>query len=171
MKNKFKDFFEAMEDWVSGGLLFAGLTMIFIGVFYRYVLNSPLHWVDELSKFTIIWGTLIGCSVALRDNHHIKVDILYDRLPRVAQKCVTLFADIVGLLYCAFLVKYGWELVQFRIQTGQATMDLAIPIWIPYLILPLTGLLMGSRYVVKFYYDLITKASDREVKHVDHSSL
>ena len=124
-----------------------------------------------MSKFVIIWATFIGCSVALRDNHHIKVDMLYNKLPQIAQKGVTIFADIVGLLYCGFLLKYGWELVQFKLETGQRTMDLNIPIWIPYLILPITGLLMGSRYLVNLYFDVTIKASEREVKEVDLSSL
>lgn len=168
-KKTFKDYFEIMEDLVSGGLLFLGVTLIFIGVVARYVFNAPLAWVDEISKFIIIWGTLVGAAVALRDNHHIKVDMVFDKLPKGAQKVVTLFANFVGLLYSSFLGYYGWELVAAKLKTGQTTMDLGIPMWIPYLILPLTGLLLGSRYIYKTYCDLKTEPVE-EVHQFDHST-
>ncbi|MCL6558960.1 MAG: TRAP transporter small permease subunit [Firmicutes bacterium] len=40
-----------------------------------------------------MWGILLGLSVALRDGHHIKVDMLYNILPVKVKKWVSVFSN------------------------------------------------------------------------------
>lgn len=148
---KFWQVFEFIEDIVSGGLLSLGVAMIFYGVIMRYVFNDARSWVDEISQYTIIWGTLIGTSVALRNDHHIKVDMLFNVLPKKIQSYVTLFAHTVGIVFSIFLGFYGFELVSFTHNTGQVSTDVGVPLYIVYSILPLTGALLTFRFMIKFY--------------------
>lgn len=172
---RFWKVFHFLEDLTAGGLLFIGVTVIFYGVIMRYFLNSPKPWVDEISQLLIICGTLIGTSVALRDNHHIKVEMLFDRLPLKARFMVTIFAHVVGLLFSIFLLRYGFELVAFVHKTGQRSVDTGVPLYIVYSILPLMGSLLTMRYVVKLYETLRNGGRDwlaeqeGGVKHDDHS--
>ncbi|MDA8228206.1 MAG: TRAP transporter small permease [Desulfitobacterium hafniense] len=148
---RFWQVFEFVEDIVSGGLLFCGVSLIFYGVIMRYYFDAPKSWVDEVSQYLIIWGTLIGTSVALRNNHHIKVDMLFDRLPSRVQYYVTLFAHTVGIAFSLFITYYGFTLVQFTHRTGQRSTDVGIPLFIVYSILPLMGGLLTLRFTVKLY--------------------
>lgn len=148
---KFWRVYEFVEDMVSGGLLSIGVAMIFYGVIMRYVFNDARSWVDEISQYMIIWGTLIGTSVALRNDHHIKVDMLYNVLPKSVQRYVTLFAHTVGIAFSIFLGYYGYKLVAFTYNTGQVSTDVGIPLYIVYSILPLTGALLTFRFVIKLY--------------------
>lgn len=143
----FKYWYAWMEDMVSGGLLFIGLAMLFYGVIMRYVFNEPIAWVDEISKYFIIWGTYIGMAVALRDNHHIRVDMLYSVVPDKFKKMMNLFADALGILFCGLLLIYGSELVLNKLQSGQESMDVGVPLWIVYSIMPISGFLFGVRFV------------------------
>jgi len=149
--HKFWRVFEFVEDIVSGGLLFIGVTVIFYGVIMRYVFNDARSWVDEVSQYLIIWGTLIGTSVALRNDHHIKVDMLFDRLQPKVQYYITLFAHGIGLLFSLFVAFYGFRLVAFTHQTGQRSTDVGIPLFIVYSILPLMGGLLTLRFILKIY--------------------
>lgn len=124
--------------------------MIFYGVIMRYIFNDARSWVDEISQYTIIWGTLIGTSVALRNDHHIKVDMLFNVLPKRLQRYVTLFAHMVGVIFSIFLGFYGYKLVSFTHNTGQVSTDVGIPLYIVYSILPLTGALLTFRFIIKF---------------------
>lgn len=148
---KFWRVFEFLEDIFSGGLLSLGVTLIFYGVIMRYVFNDARSWVDEISQYMIIWGTLIGTSVALRNNHHIKVDMLFNVLPKKVQYYVTLFAHTIGITFSLFLAFYGYRLVAFTHNTGQVSTDVGIPLYIVYSILPLTGALLTLRFIIKFY--------------------
>lgn len=167
--------FNFLEDILAGGLLFIGVTVIFYGVIMRYFFNDPQPWVDEISQWLIILGTLIGASVALRNNHHISVEMLYDRLPLRGRFMVTIFAHMVGLLFGIFVLRYGFELVAFVHKTGQKSTDTGIFLYIVYFILPLMGALLSMRFVVKLYETLKNGGKDwmgeqeRSVKSDDHS--
>ncbi len=157
---KFWKAFNFVEDMTSGGLLFLGVTVIFYGVVMRYVFNDARSWVDEISQYMIIWGTLIGTSVALRNNHHIKVDMLFDSLPNKAKYFVTLFAHSVGLCFSVFLIYYGGGLVKFTYISGQLSTDVGIPLFKVYSILPLMGFLLTFRFLVKLYEAFKDKGRD-----------
>ncbi len=143
--------FAFIEDITSGGLLFLGVSVIFYGVIMRYVFNDARSWVDEISQYMIIWGTLIGTSVALRNNHHIKVDMLYNVFPKKIRFLITLFAHTIGVGFGAFLIYYGGGLVKFTHTSGQLSTDVGIPLFQVYSILPLMGVLLTFRFLVKLY--------------------
>ena len=148
---RFWQVYEFLEDIISGGLLSVGVTLIFYGVIMRYVFNDARSWVDEISQYLIIWGTLIGTSVALRNDHHIKVDMLFNVLPKKVQHIVTLFAHCVGVTFSLFIGYYGYQLVAFTHNTGQVSTDVGIPLYLVYSILPLTGALLAFRFIIKLY--------------------
>lgn len=156
------------EDMISGTFLTIGIAMIFYGVITRYVFNSPSNWVDEISKYFIIWGALMGTAVAMRDHHHIRVDMLFNALPKGLQKPVKFFSNFVVLLFCLFLVFYGTELVLFKLKTGQNSMDVGVPMWIVYLIMPICGVMFGIRTLEQLYY--IFKPEKEEDVEVDLST-
>lgn len=160
---KFWKAFAFVEDITSGGLLFLGVTVIFYGVIMRYVFNDARSWVDEVSQYMIIWGTLIGTSVALRNNHHIKVDMLFNTFPNIVKHFVTLFSHIVGVIFGIFLIYYGGGLVKFTYMSGQLSTDVGIPLFKVYSILPLMGFLLTLRFLVKIYETIKYKGQQWEV--------
>lgn len=160
MLEKFWKTFALIEDIASGGLLFLGVTVIFYGVIMRYIFNDARSWVDEVSQYLIIWGVLIGTSVALRNNHHIKVDMLFDKFTNRGKYYVTLFAHAVGVSFGLFLLYYGGSLVNFTLKSGQLSTDVGIPLYIVYSILPLMGFLLTLRFLVKLYETLKDKDRD-----------
>jgi TRAP-type C4-dicarboxylate transport system permease small subunit len=53
----------------AGGAMF----VIAIGnALLRYFLNNPLIWGEEISRYTMIWGTMIGVALAYRAGHHMR---------------------------------------------------------------------------------------------------
>lgn len=157
---KFWKAFALLEDIAAGSLLFLGVTVIFYGVIMRYVFNDARSWVDEVSQYMIIWGTLIGTSVALRNDHHIKVDMVFDKLTRKTKYFVTLFAHAVGVSFGLFVLYYGAGLVNFTHISGQLSTDVGIPLYMVYSILPLMGFLLTLRFCVKLYEAIIDKNRD-----------
>ncbi|MBP6679467.1 MAG: TRAP transporter small permease, partial [Paracoccus sp.] len=45
-------------------------------VFYRYALNSSLVWSEEVVRFALLWGVMIGAGVATDRLAHIALDPL-----------------------------------------------------------------------------------------------
>ena len=149
---RFKQAYAAFEDYLSGGLLFIGLTLVFINVILRYFFGRPQSWIDEFSVYFVVWGVLMGIAVALRNDHHIKVDMLYNFLPVKTKRYVSIFANLLGLGFCVLYTFYGCQLVQSYLLTGQKSVDTQTPLWMINLIVPISGIMLGIRFVEKLYY-------------------
>ncbi|AEF94259.1 Tripartite ATP-independent periplasmic transporter DctQ component [Desulfotomaculum nigrificans CO-1-SRB] len=149
---KLNKIYTAFEDYFSGGMLFIGLTLVFINVIMRYFFNKPQSLLDEFSVYFVIWGTMAGLSVALRNDHHIKVDMLYNYLPLPVKRYVSIFANGLGLAFAIFFAVYGMELVQNYIIYGQRSTDSQFPLWIVNLIMPASGVMLGIRFCEKLYH-------------------
>lgn len=86
-------------------LLLSILVTTVLAVFFRYVLNSPLLWTDEVGRYTMIWLAYLGAPVALRRRGHIALEWLYERLPKVCRKSLDvtirlITGTIFGVVLC-----------------------------------------------------------------------
>lgn len=150
---KLKYVIEALEDWIAGLFIVSGLFLILLGVIMRYAFNSPLSFVEEYAGYMVVWGTMIGAVVALRDNHHIRIDMLYRLLPNRVKKSVDIFANVVGLIFALFLVVYGVKgifLDEFSAyRMGIVSIGEGVQLWKVYMVMPLMGVLMLFRFIVR----------------------
>ncbi len=140
--------YERIEDITAGiGLIF-GVGIMFIGVVARYVFRHPLTFVDEIAPIFIVWSTLVGYSIALRKDEHVKMDILYlaVKSPRLRQ-WMDLFSYACGLLFSAFMMVYGFQSMMMQRNMHRVTQILEFPIWISYLVIPFIGAVLMIRYV------------------------
>lgn len=149
--DRFKNIYEAIEDYFSGLMLFIGLSMIFINVILRYFFGKPQSILDEFSVYFVVWGILAGIAVALRNNHHIKVDMLYNLLSTSTKRTVGIFANLIGLGFAFFYTYFGYQLVINYINSGQRSTDSQFPLWIVNLIMPISGILFSARFIDKLH--------------------
>lgn len=138
---------DLFEDVTAGSFFSVGIALIFYGVLMRYAFNEPKAWVEEIANYTIVWGALLGVPIALRNNHHIQVDMVYEKMSKPVRKFMDLFANAMGILFCLFYTYYGYLLVAKRFGSGMVSMDVGIPMWIVYLILPISGILFLFRFI------------------------
>ncbi|MEX2414541.1 MAG: TRAP transporter small permease [Paenibacillaceae bacterium] len=156
-----KTYWALFEDISAGTFFSVGITLIFYGVVMRYVFNDPKPWVEEVSRYAVIWGAMLGIPIALRNNHHIQVDMLYEKLPAYMRRWVDIFASSVGILFCLFYTYYGFMLVYKRYSSGMVSMDVGVPMWIIYLILPISGVM----FLLRFTERLADVWRGKEVSH------
>lgn len=158
--NRFRKFYAAFEDYFAGLMLFIGLSLIFINVLLRYFWGKPQSILDEFSVYFVVWGILAGIAVALRNNHHIKVDMLYNTFSLRVKRYVSILANFIGLAFALFYTYFGFQLVNNYIASGQRSSDSQFPLWIVNLIMPLSGVMFGIRFIDKLY--LICKGGGKE---------
>jgi TRAP-type C4-dicarboxylate transport system permease small subunit len=83
--------------------LIAGL--IVLTVFFRYILNDPLTWTEEVIVTIFAWMLFIGFSSGFHQRMHIRIDALLLALPmrgRAALGVIAVFATSVTLLGLAW---------------------------------------------------------------------
>lgn len=149
-----------LEEILASLFFGVGVLLIFYGVVMRYVFNNPQAWVEEVSRYSIIWGTFLGFGMALKHNQHIQVDILYDRLNATGKYIINLVATALSIIFCIIYIYYGWNLVATRFHSGMVSLDMRIPMWIVYLILPISGVLFLLRFIERLVNILRRKDED-----------
>ena len=58
-------------------ILFAAIIIVgFVAVIFRYVINNPLMWSEEVMRFMAIWMILLGSSLTMRLDEHTSIDFI-----------------------------------------------------------------------------------------------
>lgn len=93
-------------------------------VAFRYVLNLPLAWTEELVTFLWLWGILWGAAFVMRTRDDIRFDMLYSRLGPVAKRWTTIVASGAIVLILLASLPGAWSYVSFMKVEKSAAMGL-----------------------------------------------
>ena len=85
--------------------------VVFLQVIFRYVLNLPLFWTEELARYCLVWSSLLGSAVAVKRGQHIAVDIFMERLPPILRRWLTIIALISVAAILTIILWGGIQLV------------------------------------------------------------
>jgi C4-dicarboxylate transporter DctQ subunit len=140
-------FFSFLEDWLAGSLLLVGFGVLLLQVVLRYFTDIPTTWQDEVGRYCVVWGALIGSSVALRDGKHINVTLLYEHLPGWCQKLSTVITNVLLLVFFGIMIKYGASIVYQQYDLDIASTN-GFKLWVIYLVLPVSGAMMMVQTVL-----------------------
>ncbi len=83
------------------------MVTLIAGVFFRFVVNSPIIWVPESSSFLLVWLMLAIAPIGFHENFHISVTVLMDRVPRLARMVLGLFINSCIVLLFGIAGYYG----------------------------------------------------------------
>ena len=107
-------------------LMMAAMFVAFIlQVVFRYAMNLPVAWTDEVCTLVWLWGILWGASFVMRNRDDIRFDMIYSHLPRPLQRGFTLVASgcVVALLLLS--LPATWSYVTFM--KVESTASFGIP--------------------------------------------
>ncbi|MGD9287103.1 MAG: TRAP transporter small permease [Desulfobacterales bacterium] len=151
-----------ISNRITEGFLIIILTgmavVVFLQVIFRYLLNLPLFWTEELARYCLVWASLLGSAVAVKRGQHIAVTILMDRLPASLRRGLTVFALIAVATILAIILWGGIQLV--AITRAQISPALRVSMSIPYLAVPVGAGLMLLHTIVCIIETLAAKVVD-----------
>lgn len=139
--------FENVRDALGGIFFMAGIAMFTLNVAMRYLFNNAIIWGNEVGIFFLIWGSLIGWSTAAKDERHIRVDLLWDHMSMPIKWGMDLFADIITICFCGFLIYAGYQNVAGYFHTDIRSTNSGFILWPVMLILPVSGIFLGLVYM------------------------
>jgi TRAP-type C4-dicarboxylate transport system permease small subunit len=122
---KIDDTLEIIEQAVVIFLFSALVLMITINIFARNLFGVSYQKILEISPGIVLWLALIGATLALKKQRHIKLEILLryagHRTRRLARLLGSLFGMLVmGFLFAASLTFVKNEMAIFGLQGGSA---------------------------------------------------
>jgi len=95
-------------------LMMAAMFVAFIlQVIFRYVMNLPVAWTDEVCTLVWLWGILWGASFVMRNRDDIRFDMVYSHLPRRVRRTFTLLASGAIVLLLLGSLPATWSYVTF----------------------------------------------------------
>ena len=121
-------------------LLAAMVAVTATQVFFRYALNQPLTWSEELSRYLFIWIVFLATWVAFRRGLHLGVNAIVGLLPPGG---ATVMARIIEAIILAFLLAALSAADQvLTITARQTSPTLGLRMHVVYAAFPLAAVLM-----------------------------
>lgn len=81
-------------------------------IFGRYVLNDTPKWSEQLAGILIVYLTLIGGAIAIREDRHIALTYFRDKWSKVTQARTELLVDLLIAGFGAVMVFYGVQMAE-----------------------------------------------------------
>ena len=72
-------------------------------VFGRYVLNNTPTWAESLALLLVLYVTMLGCAVGVRDAGHIGMELLGDLVPDSWKRPTEIIIHLLTLTFGALM--------------------------------------------------------------------
>ena len=96
--------------YLSVAGLFVIVAIVAYQVFGRYVLNDSPTWAENLALVLILYVTLIGAAVGVRDAGHIGMESLLVLLPEGPRNKIEMLIHVLVAIFGSAMVYNGWIL-------------------------------------------------------------
>jgi TRAP-type C4-dicarboxylate transport system permease small subunit len=79
---------------ISVALLATLFVALLVQVVFRYFINFPMGWTDELSLVAWVWLVLWGAAFVVREDEEIRFELLHASVRPSIRRAMTLFAAV-----------------------------------------------------------------------------
>lgn len=139
--------------FVSIGLLLAAMVIsVTIQVVFRYVVQDPPVWTEEVARYLFAWEIFLAMALAFGRGSHIVVDALLLYVPNGVKRPLLVLSNLLALGFLLLLFRYGVTMVQLTSNTTSAGAE--INMGLVYASLPV-GAAISALYVVVRLVDLL----------------
>ena len=118
--NKFAD----IIGTIAAVLLLALLVNVFYDVIMRYLFNDVSIGMQELEWHLYASIFLLGISYTLKENAHVRVDVIYEHLNPKKQAIIDISGTLFFLLpFCLLIAYYGIGFAEEAYSLGESSGD------------------------------------------------
>ncbi|KZM49173.1 C4-dicarboxylate ABC transporter substrate-binding protein [Labrenzia sp. OB1] len=147
-----------VSGWTAAAMILGAVFLTCQMIFVRFVLNASTVWQTEVVVYLMVSATLVGLAFVQKHKGHVNVDLLKLSLSQKAGRCLDIVTHSAAILVIAVCLFYGyefWHLAQSRGWTSDTVT--AVPLWIPYLALPV-GLGLMLLQLIADFLDVLSAA-------------
>ena len=147
----------ALGRWLrrrAEDVLVALLSIMFatfiIQIFFRYVLNNPVGWTEEVIVTTWLWTVLWGAAFILSEAEEIRFDIIYSNISENVRRIFTISTGVILVLMYGISLPATYKYVAFMRVEHSAY--LRVPIDVMYSIYVIFAVACIGRYGFLVYH-------------------
>ena len=148
------------------------------GVFMRYVFNKASVWVNDLVEYIVLGFTFLGAAYVLRQESHIEVDLIVNRLGLRTRLLMKVITSFIGAAIFLILSWYGMITVWDNFQRGTIVYkSVDFPKYIVLLPIFIGSVLLAIQFIrrTRFYINerkkrtVIKEKKEKKVKELEET--
>lgn len=151
-ENKARSTLANLDIAVASAILAILILLTFLGVIWRYVLNEPFTWLEEVQTSCMVWIVFAGAGAAFRSGNHVAIEMVVDLMPEKTQKIMEWVISAVVILVIGYLFLQSVGFIQVFVKSGRSTSMLHIPYRYIYGIAILSYIDM----IISYFYGMLT---------------
>lgn len=121
------------------------VTDVMLGILARFV-HFKIVFATELGKYIFIWLCAIGISAAAKDNQHVRINFLVNKLP-LHPKISWILSQILFLIFSIILCFLGSQLTWMQFVMQKSVMGFQFPMFCFTAAIPIGFLLTSIRLI------------------------
>lgn len=119
-------------------------------IFGRNIFGQSFAAVEEISRYSLVWLTFIGASVAYRRQEHMGFDyIIVNFLKKKVQRVVLVIKEVMVFLIILCMIYYGKDLVTLNFH--ERSLQAFIPMGYVYIVIPFSAVVMLFHCITHIY--------------------
>lgn len=136
-------FLRLLSRFVEGLVILGAtviVTIVTIEVVLRYIFGLSLIFTEELARYLMVWIVFLGGALAVKDDSHIRINVLVQRLGPRLGRLVRITAHGLTMLLLVVLTVEGAKILPRQLDQMCITMDTNMFYF--YLAIPVGSILM-----------------------------
>lgn len=158
-----------LEYAVSLPLFLGMLALMFVQVVFRYILQIPMVWSEELVRFMFISVTYLGCAIATQERGHIEINFIGSIIDglisnaqgrKLAYRLINILRDSVTAVLMGFLSFLSIKYLVILMRLGTMSTTMMIPMWMVTGIMALGFILTSGHAFWLVILDIALEGTD-----------
>ena len=136
-------------------LVYGMFFFLILEVFFRYVLESPTVWTNELTQLLFGFYIVMSGGYVMAHREHVNVDIFYSHFSPRTKATVNIFTSALFFLFVGSVLYFGssmaWESIQ-SMETSYSAWN--PPIWPVKAAIPVAAFLLLLQGIARLLEDI-----------------
>ncbi len=111
---------------VAAVLLVVIVGLLLTGVVARYVLHTPIIWVDEAASISFLWLAMMGAAIAIDRNEHLRLTVFIGMFPDRLRGFVDALALLIVVVVLGALLLPAIEYVREESFITSAALNISV---------------------------------------------
>lgn len=161
-------FFNSLIEWIATLSVLMVMVLVSVQVFYRYVLNDPIGWTQEVSIFATMLVVMLGGALAFKKGEHISVSFFVELFPRPIQLVLVSIANVVTLGFLITLSYQSWLLSARAMR--QISPTTGVPVGVVVLFVTVGCALSALYVLLRIFTPKVRSTAEEALAELDQAS-
>lgn len=144
-----------LEEILAFPFLAAIGYLVFMQVYFRYVLNDPIVWAEEITLLCFHWAVFVGAALAYKHGEKLAMETFVGHFPENLQRRIYTIAEVLIFLTLLLLLYQGiqvaileWTYPSSALEFPQTYQSASFPVGMTLMLIhsgrQLLGLITGK---------------------------